>query len=415
VKEVPLHWTRSTLSQVADWGSGGTPTAGNADYYDGDIPWAVIGDLNDGMVADTQQRITDLGLRSSSAKLVPADAVLVAMYGSIGKLGISAKPMATNQAIAFAKCSPRVLPKFLFYFLLSQRAQLTRAGKGATQKNISQSILRPWPIAYPPSEEQRRIIDQLEDHLSRLDAAQGMVKTGVARVEALRISALRRFLNELREGNAPELMLASVAETRLGKMLDSKRATGTDTPYLRNINVRWGTVDLVDVKSVPLSESERQNLALQPGDLLVCEGGEPGRCAVWPGSAELMTFQKALHRVRVDPARLTAEYAAAVLEAVVRSGELDSSFTGTTIKHLPQERLRALRLPVPDRDEQRNAVAGLRSLDEYAGRLVRQLRRLETQSAALRRALLEAAFSGRLTGRGSTDNKIVEEMAEVAS
>lgn len=164
-------WTSSTLGEVADWGSGGTPLATNDSYYGGDIPWAVIGDLNDGSVSRTQRSINEAGLRASSAKRVPAGTVLLAMYGSIGKLGLTKRPMATNQAIAFARCHDDVLPQFLFYFLLSQREALIGAGKGATQKNISQSLIRPWPISYPNLLEQRRICELLDDHLSRLDAA----------------------------------------------------------------------------------------------------------------------------------------------------------------------------------------------------------------------------------------------------
>ena len=113
--EVPEGWTLESLSDVASWGSGGTPQAGHAAFYGGDIPWAVIGDLNQATVMETRATITDAGLAASSAKLVPEGAVLLAMYGSIGKLGIAGRPMATNQAIAFTMPNDRVLGKYLFY------------------------------------------------------------------------------------------------------------------------------------------------------------------------------------------------------------------------------------------------------------------------------------------------------------
>ena len=93
MSSVPKGWRRKTLSEVASWGSGGTPAAGNKQFYGGDIPWAVIGDLSDGLVTKTAKSITQLGLDCSSAKRVPEGAVLVAMYGSIGKLGIAGIPL----------------------------------------------------------------------------------------------------------------------------------------------------------------------------------------------------------------------------------------------------------------------------------------------------------------------------------
>jgi type I restriction enzyme S subunit len=134
--EMPKGWVTKTLAEVAVWGSGGTPQAGNPRYYGGSIPWAIIGDLNDGGVHTTEKFITEEGLANSSAKLVPAGAILIAMYGSIGKMGIAKVPMATNQAIAFALPKlDQVIPQYLFWFLRSQREVFLSNGKGATQQN----------------------------------------------------------------------------------------------------------------------------------------------------------------------------------------------------------------------------------------------------------------------------------------
>ena len=100
---LPESWELTTLSEIADWSSGGTPTAGNSNYYGGDIPWLIIGDLNDGYIDSSAKTLTKEGFDNSSAKMVPIGSVLVAMYGSIGKLGITNIECATNQAIAFTK------------------------------------------------------------------------------------------------------------------------------------------------------------------------------------------------------------------------------------------------------------------------------------------------------------------------
>jgi restriction endonuclease S subunit len=154
-------WTETTLGDVATWGSGGTPKAGEAAYYDGDIPWCVIGDLTEGEVFLTEKLITAEGLANSSAKVVEPGAVLVAMYGaSIGRTGLVARPMATNQAIAFAYPKEEILEsRFLLLFLQTQKSQFVSAGQGAAQANISQAILKSWPVRLPSLGEQSQIVD----------------------------------------------------------------------------------------------------------------------------------------------------------------------------------------------------------------------------------------------------------------
>jgi type I restriction enzyme S subunit len=145
-------WTETTLGEIADWGSGGTPKADNPDFYGGGINWCVIGDLTESEVWETEKTITKLGLDKSSAKIIEPGCVLLAMYGaSIGRTGISAIPMATNQAIAFAKCDINlVLPKYLLAYLQTQKEEFVEVGQGAAQPNISQTIIKSWKVVLPP-------------------------------------------------------------------------------------------------------------------------------------------------------------------------------------------------------------------------------------------------------------------------
>ncbi|QDU66326.1 Type-1 restriction enzyme EcoKI specificity protein [Planctomycetes bacterium Pla86] len=187
--ELPEGWCWTSLEQIAVWGSGGTPKRGQAEYYGGEIPWAVIGDLTDGPVGSTESTITPLGLAESSAKLLPSDSVLLAMYGSIGKLGISTIEMATNQAIAFAH--PVLLTsRMLFTWLLAHRPHLVRQGKGGTQQNISQTVVKATVVPLPPIAELARIVDVVDAGLSHSDQVGGSLKICVSRIQTLRASLL---------------------------------------------------------------------------------------------------------------------------------------------------------------------------------------------------------------------------------
>lgn len=178
------------LDEVASTASGGTPHTGTASYYGGHIPWAVIGDLNDGLVSATAKTITVEGLNASSAKWVEPGSLLVAMYGSIGKLGIAARRLTTNQAIAAITPDATVLnTRFLYYRLMADRQSLIKAGKGGAQSNISQTMLRSWMLPVPPLDEQVAAVRFLDRALSALDA----LDVAVAEVDA-RCSLLHRSI-----------------------------------------------------------------------------------------------------------------------------------------------------------------------------------------------------------------------------
>ena len=170
-------WTETTLGEVAQWSSGGTPQSGESKYYDGDIPWCVIGDLTEGEVFVTEKQITQEGLQNSSAKIVQPGAVMIAMYGaSIGRTGLVAVPMATNQAIACALPNVELLDNlFLLIYLQTQKTLFVEAGQGAAQPNISQTVLKRWPIPLPSIAEQKRIVEIVSSMDDVIQAAERAV------------------------------------------------------------------------------------------------------------------------------------------------------------------------------------------------------------------------------------------------
>lgn len=170
--KVPGNWCWASLSSVAEWGSGGTPSRKNPDYYEGNIPWIKTGELDDGYIFDSEEKITEDAVAHSSAKLFPTGSVLVAMYGAtIGKTAILGIPATTNQACACARCNDSLDNKYLFYYLRSQKYSFIAKGKGGAQPNISQDIIKSYPIPLPPLAEQKRIVEQIENLFAKLDEA----------------------------------------------------------------------------------------------------------------------------------------------------------------------------------------------------------------------------------------------------
>ena len=405
-------WRETTLGQIARWGSGGTPNSKDSSLYGGDIPWAVIGDLNEGFVHRTAATITESGLANSSAKLVPEQAVLVAMYGaSIGRVGITAREMATNQAIAHALPDKSIIAKYLMYYLMSQREHLVRAGKGAAQPNIGQGVLKAWPIRLPDSlDEQHRIVDLVEDHLSRLDAAADGLKTALARSEALLTASLWQATHGLPDAESIELQ--SISEVRLGRQRSPKNHSGNRMrPYLRAANVDWDRLRLDDVKEMQFSEAEEHTYRLRHGDILLTEASgspaEVGKSVVYRGVPADVCFQNTLLRVRCHDA--DPEFVQTYLLAEARAGKFMPEARGVGINHLGRARLARLKIDLPSIEVQQQAVDLCRALVDEVTRLKAAVNDQSRQTAALRRSLLAAAFTGRLNCCDS-DLSLAEEM-----
>lgn len=158
----------------------------------------------------------------------------------------------------------------------------------------------------------------------------------------------------------PVVPLADVCHIQLGKMLSPKSKKGIrPVPYLRNENVQWNRFDLTDVYWMDFSEEEEEKFRLLPGDLLVCEGGEPGRSAVWQGEIERCCYQKALHRIRPRKDLLFPPFLMYRLWLSALDAEFVASHAKTTIAHLPRERLLKMRIALPPFDEQRRIAADL--------------------------------------------------------
>jgi type I restriction enzyme S subunit len=175
--------------------------------------------------------------------------------------------------------------------------------------------------------------------------------------------------------------IGDVGEIRLGKMLDRAKNQGEPVEYLRNINVRWFDFDLSDLRTMRATPQEREELSIRDGDLLVCEGGEPGRCAVWRGGKNALLYQKALHRIRTSSA-VIPEVLMYRLRHDAENRQLDESFTGTTIKHLTRESLFRYEIPLPPLPEQKRIAD---KLDAALARVDACRERLDRVPASLKR------------------------------
>ncbi|WP_294317612.1 restriction endonuclease subunit S [uncultured Chryseobacterium sp.] len=170
-QNLPQGWTECTLESIGSWSSGATPNRSNKMYYEnGTISWLKTGDLNDSDIDYIPEKITDLALKECSVRLNPKGSVLIAMYGAtIGKIGILNIPAATNQACCTCITYSGIYNKFLFYLLMAKKKILQMKAEGGAQPNISKEKITNFPILLPPSREQIRIVQAIENLFQRLD------------------------------------------------------------------------------------------------------------------------------------------------------------------------------------------------------------------------------------------------------
>ncbi|MEU9653458.1 restriction endonuclease subunit S [Streptomyces sp. NPDC048110] len=280
-------------------------------------------------------------------------------------------------------------------------------------------------ITLPSLEEQRRIADFLDAETSRLD---NLALARNRQLELLKERFLTLVLDTVRGATEPGPRKASGLgwlgtvpsswpitpvnygfEVLLGKMLNQERVNGAHlAQYLRNTNVQWDRITTDDLLLMDFPPEERSRYSLNPGDLLVCEGGEPGRAAIWDGRISEMYYQKALHRVRARSHASSPRWLFYCLRAATAQNVFAVEGNTTTIAHLTGEQLRAHRFPFPDREVQDRATEKLdadsRSQEQLEGLLSRQLSILSER----RQALITAAVTGQFDVSTASGRNVTE-------
>ncbi|HCF0703362.1 TPA: restriction endonuclease subunit S [Pseudomonas aeruginosa] len=180
----------------------------------------------------------------------------------------------------------------------------------------------------------------------------------------------------------PQKKLGQVADFLLGKMLDEKKNKGEFRPYLANVNVRWGSFELGSLREMRFELHEHERYGLQFGDIVMCEGGEPGRCAIWKNQVPGMMFQKALHRIR-PKAEMDVRFLYYSFLNRGKNGGFDQYCTGSTIKHLPRQNLAMVEVDVPPLTIQKQIASILSAYDDLIENNTRRIEILEEMARRL--------------------------------
>ncbi|MFN4291258.1 MAG: restriction endonuclease subunit S, partial [Permianibacter sp.] len=453
---VPNGWEVRPIGEVAKIVAGGTPPSKDPTNFqdEGGIPWLTPADLSGyrhKYISRGSRNLSESGYRACSATKMPPGSVLFSSRAPIGYVAIAENEITTNQGFKSFVLPDGIDSGFVYHYLRHIKPLAENLATGTTFKELSGAATGKLPLLIAPLAEQKRIADKLDAVLARVDACRDRLDRIPSILKRFRQSVLaaatsgqltadwraRRVIMEDDAGSPtansdcgsssfdsqfqsklapyPMVQLSDVADSRLGKMLDKEKNTGKARAYLRNVNVRWFNFDLSDLQEMRVEDSDLEQVSVAFGDLLICEGGEPGRCAVWTGESGQFVFQKALHRVRPKDKRLNLVWLAYCLKLAADQKQLDELFTGTTIKHLTGVSLAKFRFPLPDSEEQEEIVRRVETLFAFADRLEARVTAARESADRLTPALLAKAFRGELVPQDPNDEPAAELLKRLAA
>jgi type I restriction enzyme S subunit len=401
-------WEKRKLGDLCKWGSGGTPKKSHSEYYSGDIKWAIIGDLNESVLYDTKNKITEEGLKNSSAKLIPKNTLLIGMYGSIGKTAITGCELSTNQAIAFAIPHENKLNVYyLKYFISYSVSELFKLSKGGTQKNISQEILKNFKIPLPKLQVQINIVEEIEKQLTRLTDSTETLLAMKTKLITYRNSVLSKaFKNELvqkRKKWSRESFGTMVIESRngyTGRPNDEKKGAprlGIET-VTRSESIY---LDESYCKYIDINEDLLERYGVKNGDILVCrQNGNKnyvGKFSIYDGKTKDLIFSDSLIRFTINTKMLLPEYVTYFMNSFLGRKELDEHCSTTAGNYsINGTNIKSVKVPIPDIDEQKEIVEEIESRLSVIDKLEEVINNSLKKAEILQKSILKSAFEGKL-------------------
>lgn len=382
------------MTEVVTWSSGGTPKATEKSYYEnGTIPWLVIGDLNDGLVTKAQTKITDAGLTNSNAKMIPPNTLLVAMYGSIGKLGVTGMPCCTNQAIAYAKELHGVTTKYMFYYLSLMKPTLISLGKGGTQKNISLTVLKSLNVTVPPFDEQFRIVAHIEELFSELDKAVDTLKTTKEQLTVYRQAVLKEIFDSV---STTSVHIKDVClDIKVGIVIKPTQyyVSENGVPAFRNANVRRGYINDTDWVMIS-KEGHQQNCRseVHTNDVLISRSGANlGMASVVPARYNGYNAIDVVIAVP-DMSKVIPEFLAQYTNSPMGRAIVKKNERGAAQGHLNVSAYANLPIGVPDLQEQEKLVKQISDRLSVCDSIEKTVDTALAQADAMRQSILKQAF-----------------------
>ena len=413
---LPKGWTIAKLGDICFTTSGGTPSRKVPNYYLGNIPWVKSGELDKGIIYDTEEKINEEAIKNSSAKIFPEGTLLIALYGAtVGKLAFLGVPAATNQAICGIYKSEVVNTRFLYYFLILQKSNLVSQSIGGAQPNISQGIIKDLEIPLAPLNEQKRIVTKLEQLLTDLDKGIEYLETAKQQLKVYRQAVLKwafegKLTNEnVKDGVLPEGWKWKTIED-VADISSGVTPLRTNKSYWEKGTIPWITSGALNEEFVYRAEEfvtkkafEETTLKLLPKHTLLLalygEGKTRGKCS------ELMfesTTNQAVAGIKLkiefeDIRRFLKWFLLKNYQDIrlLSSGGVQPNLNSTIVKKT--------QFPFPPLKEQIKIIKEIESRLSVCDKIEETIENSLKQAEALRLSIIKKAFEGKLVPQDPND------------
>lgn len=411
--KLPEGWVVTNLQNIANWGSGGTPSRSHDEYYNGNIPWIKTGDLGPKLITEASEYITDAGVKNSSAKYFPKGSVAIAMYGAtIGKTSILGIDATTNQACAVGTPIEGITSSiFLYYFLLNEKNAFIKKGKGGAQPNISQAVIKEHPLCLPPYAEQKIITEKLDTLLAQVDSAKVRLEQIPQILKRFRQAALRAAVTgRLIDKDFTNLVtnIGSHVSIDIGNAFKSAEFSEDGIPLLRGQNIEPGALRWDDTKKFPAEKLELfSHLFINENDIILAMD----RPIISSGLKLARAKKSDLPCVLVqrvarfkDYRDLLPEYLYIALSGLDFENYIQPNQTGSDIPHISGKQILNFKCSIPPHDDQLEIVRRVEQLFAYADTIEKQVNSALTRVNSLTQSILAKAFRGELTAQWRAEN-----------
>ncbi|MFM8475986.1 MAG: restriction endonuclease subunit S [Planctomycetaceae bacterium] len=394
-------WPTVEIGKAFETSAGGTPSRSNKQYFEGGaIPWLMSGEVGQREIKSCANFITETGLASCSARLLPIDTVLVAMYGATaGQVGVLKFEACTNQAVCGLHPNSRFEPSFVYYALLAQQRELIASAVGNAQPNLSQIKIRKVRIPEPPLPEQRRIVGILDEAFAGLATAEANAARNLQNAREIFDSHLHAVFSQRGAARPPVPLrqcVEDIATGLFGSLLHKSDYEAGGIPLVNPINIEGEAIVPDDRKAVGRETAERlSRYVLKENDIVIGRRGEIGRCAVITSIEAGWICGTGCFVIRPTP-DTNPHYLAHLLRSKPYREQLEAVSKRATMPSISNEDLANLDVQIPPLPQQKMVLRLLNLVSAKTQRLATLQQRKISALGELKKSLLHQAFAGGL-------------------
>lgn len=320
---------------------------------------------------------------NAPVKLAEAHSVLLCVRAPVGYPNITDRKICIGRGLCALHAKENIDNKFLFYSLLSKQSHFEKNATGSTFKAISSKVVSNTEIPLPPKSTQLAIVSELD----KINELIRLKKEQLKDYDNLAQSIFYEMFGDPVENDKgwEVKKWKEIFNTILGKMLDKSKQINhlTQYKYLANMNVQWGYFDLKELRSMTFTDEELVKYELKNNDLLICEGGDAGRCAIWKETDETILFQKAIHRARlIDTNNADVVYIRYWMQFYKVNKGLKDYISKSTIEHLTGDKLKRLPIPLPPLPLQHLFAQRIEQIEHQKSEVAKAITDLETLLAS---------------------------------